>query len=240
MVTEADTSTTTLSRQLSEQLRKRIQDSAMEEGDLFMTEQDLAEEYDVSRGVVREAVGRLKALGILEGRKRKGLVISKPDPFGLLSETLPSLMNNHSDIRELSMLRYAIEVGSIELAIRNATESQIDQLREIVEEMGEVCRAKDITDRLIELDLAFHTLLLEMTGSELISGMRRLLVAFFQKPWDLEGNPDALARTFWEHDELYRAVRDRDTERARNMIRLQLATGESDSGQSKIEPTETP
>lgn len=228
MVTTTEESSNTLSRQLSDRLRKRIQDSSMKEGDLFMTEQELAEEYQVSRGVVREAVGRLKALGILEGRKRKGLVISKPDPFGLLSETLPSLINSHEDIKELSMLRYAVEIGSIELAVRNASDAQIEELGTIVSEMGEVCRATEITERLIELDLAFHTLLLEMTGSTLISGMRRLLVAFFRRPWNFKGDRESLTRTHWVHDELYRAIRDRDTERARNMIRLQFANGDSD------------
>lgn len=52
-------------------IRERIQREQLPDGSLFMTEKHLAEEYSASRTVVREAVSRLQALGILEGRKRK-------------------------------------------------------------------------------------------------------------------------------------------------------------------------
>lgn len=212
--------TKTLAEKLASDLRKQIQESELEDGDFFMTEAELAKTYQVSRTVAREAVGRLKSLGILEGRKRKGLIVRQPDPLGLLTQTLPSLTASEDDLHELGMLRYALEVGSIELAIQNATEEQIDQLGGIVTEMENALHASDNSERFVALDLRFHALILSMTGSRMIAGMQKLLVDFFRKV-PVRGNMAAVAdRMIWEHRVLYQAIRDRDVEQARTMIRM--------------------
>lgn len=211
---------TTLANDLAGRLRKRIQREELRDGTFFMTEADVAIEYEVSRTVAREAVGRLKALGILEGRKRKGLVVRHPDPLKLLTETLPSLFSSEADWRELGMLRYVLEVGSVELAVRNATEQQIEQLAEIVKKM-EACYAEGNTEAAVEADLEFHALILQMTGSRMIVGMRQVLVDFFQQFPAVELDAANMDRIMWEHQELYNAIREKDVERARTMIRLQ-------------------
>lgn len=186
-----------------------------------MTEKQIAEEYAASRTVVREAVSRLQALGILEGRKRKGLIVRRPDPLRLLSESLPSLANSRDDWHDLSLLRYALEVGAIELAIRNGTAEQITQLRELLQDLELALRGKKDEERAAQLDLQFHALILKMTGSRLIAGMQQVLVHFFRIAPRSELEV-AAERIIWEHQELYRAIVDRDVERARSMIRLQF------------------
>ena len=62
-------------RELAQKIRHRIQTERLPDGSFFMTEAQLAAEYGTSRTVTREAVSRLQALGILEGRKRKGLIV---------------------------------------------------------------------------------------------------------------------------------------------------------------------
>lgn len=210
----------TLAGDLASRLRNRIQDSELEDGMLFMTEAEVAAEYQVSRTVAREAVGQLKALGILEGRKRKGLVIRRPDPLKLFAETLPSLLGSTTDWRELGMLRYALEVGSIELAVQNATEDQLAALARAADRMVADYRAGEI-ESAVEADGEFHGLILKMTGSRLIAGMRQVLVDYFQRVHVVDSTPIVVERITWEHRELYNALRDRDIERARTMIRIQ-------------------
>ena len=219
MATKTPTSTT-LADELAGRLRQQIQDSNLADGDFFMTEAELAEKFEVSRTVAREAVGRLKSLGLLEGRKRKGLIVRRPDPLRLLTQTLPSLSSSDDDLRELGMLRYALEVGSIELAIQHATDEQIDVLAGIVTEMEAAFRDPPQSAGFVELDLQFHALILSMTGSRMIAGMRNLLADFFHKIPLRESMATAADRMIWEHRELYHAIRARDVERARTMIRM--------------------
>src|SRR5690606_18068756 len=107
---------TSQAQELARTIRKRIQRDQLPDGSFFMTESQLAAEYGASRTVIREAVSRLQALGILEGRKRKGLLVRRPDPLRLFSSGLPSLVDSPDDWLELAQLRYVLEVGAIELA----------------------------------------------------------------------------------------------------------------------------
>jgi GntR family transcriptional regulator, transcriptional repressor for pyruvate dehydrogenase complex len=213
------------SQQLAEQLRLHIEEARLPDGELFMTEAEVAERFEVSRTVAREAVGQLRAIGLLEGRQRKGLIVRHPDPVRLFSESLPSLARSDDDLADLARLRYALEVGSIELAVQNATDEQISRLVVIARQIKQtVCGDGDQkVAKEKELDVMFHSLLLEMTGSTLIAGMQRVLVDFFstveaRAPLDA-ANAERIAA---EHEELAGAIRDRDVERARAMIGAQV------------------
>ena len=94
---------------LAEQIRYRIAAEQFADGDLFMTEAQLAKEYGVSRNIAREAVSQLRGLGILEGRKSKGLLVRRPNPVRLLSHSLTAIAQSEEDVRELAKLRYVVE-----------------------------------------------------------------------------------------------------------------------------------
>ncbi len=210
----------TQSVDLADRLRERIQSSGLADGELFMTESELAEEYGVSRTVAREAVGRLAAIGLLEGRKSKGLVVRRPDPLRLLEIGLPSLIDSQQDISELAMLRYVLEMGAVEPAVRNGTDEQVQRLSELAVEMEEAIR-NGKSQQVPEIDIAFHSVLLEMTGSTLVAGMQRVLVRFFASSRDVVPDEATARRVIWEHQELAAAVRDRDANQARAMLHLQ-------------------
>ena len=210
------------SQLVAERIRQHIEQSRLPDGELYMTEAEVAETFNVSRVVAREAVGQLRAIGLLEGRKRKGLIVRHPDPAQLFSASLPSLARSQEDLADLARLRYAMEVGSIELAVNNATDDQITRLVGIADKMKSTEAAVAGSKNTHELDLAFHALLLDMTGSKLIAEMQRVLVAFFRDIALPQAASSEIAdRVAWEHIELAAAVRDRDVERARTMIRLQ-------------------
>jgi len=216
------TPVTSKAQQLARKIRERIQGEQVPDGTFFMTEAQIAQEYGASRTVTREALSRLQALGILEGRKRKGLVVRRPDPLRLLARSLPSLVASPDDWRDLAQLRYALEVGAIELAVRAATDEQIERLGQIEQEFEQALQEDTSSARTVELDVAFHAQILQMTGSRLIAGMQQVLVQFFQMSPRAESTPVSAERITWEHRELFHAIRDRDVERARAMIRVQI------------------
>lgn len=208
--------------ELAIKIRQRIQTERLTDGSFFMTEAQLAAQYNASRTVTREAVSRLQALGILEGRKRKGLIVRCPDPLVLFQNSLPSLVTSPDDWRDVAQLRYALEVGAIELAIRSATEEQIERLAKIERDLERAVREDIASLSAIDLDVKFHSLILEMTGSRMIAGMQQVLVQFFHSTPKSDATPASAERICWEHRELLDAIRDRDVERARAMIRIQI------------------
>lgn len=207
--------------ELAAKIRKRIQNERLEDGEFFMTEAQLATEYGVSRTVTREAVSRLQAIGLLEGRKRKGLIVRRPDPLRLFQNSLPSFATSPDDWRDLAQLRYALEVGSIELAIEAATDEQLACLTQI-ERSLEAAVQQDLTSATaVDLDLKFHSYILEMTGSRMIAGMQHVLAQFFQIIPLCPHTPESVERICRDHRELLDAICARDVERARAIIREQ-------------------
>jgi DNA-binding FadR family transcriptional regulator len=216
--------TTSLATSLADKIRVRIIEENLQEGDLFMIEADLAQEYGVSRNIAREAVSRLRAWGLLKSRQRKGLVIACPDPAKLLAHSLPAVGQNEAGLEELKKLRYVLEIGAIDLAVANATEEQIDRLEKLGREFESVVRSGGSDEHENEIELAFHSLILEMTGCKLILQMQQVLGRFFQLLND-QSPSQRTARTneqtIWQHLELAQAIRERDLDRARTMMRLQ-------------------
>ncbi len=215
---------TSLASSLADRIRARIAEENLQEGDLFMTEADLAQEYGVSRNIAREAVSRLRAWGLLVSRQRKGLIISCPDPAKLLSHSLPAIGQSDAGLEELKKLRYVLEIGAIDLAVANATEEQIDRLEKRAKEFEDVVRSKGSDQQENQVELAFHCLILEMTGCELVIQMQQVLGRFFQLLSNQSPNQQTARKneqTIWQHLELVQAIRERDLDRARTMMRLQ-------------------
>lgn len=211
-------------QRLADRLRQQIERSRLPDGTLFMTEADVATQFGVSRTVAREAVAQLRAIGLLEGRQRKGLIVRRPNPVQLFSTTLPALADSKEDLEELAKLRYVLELGAIELAVKNATEAQIQRLTALAEEIREAFKHPRKMGNEKRLDITFHSLLLEMTGSKFVAEMQRVLVEFFGKITPIVHLDSATAeRIAWEHSELADAIAARDLERARAMIRMQVS-----------------
>jgi DNA-binding FadR family transcriptional regulator len=222
--------------QLAEQIRRRIAAESLSEGDLFMTEAQLSKEYGVSRNIAREAVSQLRGLGILEGRKSKGLLVRRPNPVQLLSDSLTALAQTEEDVDELTKLRYVLEIGAIELAVNNASEEQVQRLKQLATDYEHAHRNGEGLDREVELELAYHGLILEMTGSKLITGMQQTLAKFFIKRYGRgSGMPSARRddMAVWQHPAIAAAIGARDLESARAHIRQHFQEGLVNTGAAK-------
>ena len=63
----------TLADGVENSLLEYIRGNNMQIGDTLPKEEDLAESLGVSRHIVREGISRLKALGLVESRKKRGM-----------------------------------------------------------------------------------------------------------------------------------------------------------------------
>src|SRR5690554_8181515 len=77
-------------KNLVEQTEKKLLDflsrSGTRAGSPFPTEKELGEELGVSRTVIREALNRLKAMGIIDSRTNRGSVVASPDILQLMEK----------------------------------------------------------------------------------------------------------------------------------------------------------
>lgn len=128
-VTHVKSSSKTLPERVADQIRQLIIDHHMENGDQLPNEFELAQQLNVSRGSVREAVKLLVARNVLELRRGKGTFIADntgvvDDPFGFAYlEDEPRLANELMDIRR------QIEPWIAAKAAEQANDQDIAELR---------------------------------------------------------------------------------------------------------------
>lgn len=123
----------TISRQslpdvIADDLRERILSSEMAEGETIRQEA-LAEEYDVSRMPIREALKRLDAEGLVQLTNNRGASVTK---------------HSLREIGEIFDLRILIEVDMFRRAIPKMTAVEFTRCRKLLDEMDASYDADDV------------------------------------------------------------------------------------------------
>jgi len=144
-------------------------------GDPMPKEVDLAESMGVSRSVIREALSRLKMLGILKSTKRRGLEVSHPDVLiGLDRVIIPEILDWET-MEDLFELRLILEMGIAEILFIRKKDKDIAELREILKkERGSKNRVISI-----QSEVEFHGKLYEIAGNSTLKRMQSILWPVF-------------------------------------------------------------
>ena len=148
-----------------------IKENALKAGDALPKELEFAETLGVSRTAIREAMLRLRTLGLVESRKHRGMVILEPDlvDVGRLSN--------------LFELRLMLEVGMADFVFARKTPRQLKDLEDIVKNSEE--QRCDSFNFSIEEERQFHGKLYEMAGNDILKKFQDVFMPIFQYVHDL-------------------------------------------------------
>lgn len=156
-------------------LRKYFIEENLQPGDPLPKEMELAESMGVSRTALREALARLKALGLIESRRNRGIVLTQPDILGSIERVLePSFLDTNT-LQDVFELRLVLELGISELLFLRKTPKSLEKLEKIV------IKEENTDDRFIKTrcDAEFHALLYEISGNRTIQRFQRMLQPIF-------------------------------------------------------------
>src|ERR1700754_2303211 len=105
----------TMADQVESQLREYIIKRAIKPGDPIPKETEIAQALGVSRNVVREALSRLRMLGMIESRKKRGMVLVSPDILQAFERVLDPPIIDDATLEDIFELRLVIEMGLADL-----------------------------------------------------------------------------------------------------------------------------
>jgi DNA-binding GntR family transcriptional regulator len=192
----------TLWQRVYDHLREEILAGRLEPG-AELAEVPLSEQLGVSRGPIREAIGRLASEGLVTVRPRRGAIV-RP-----LSK---------EEFLELYQVREALELMAVKLAVPRLTAADLEELAELNRAMDEHA-ARNEVDEFFEANHAFHERLLESCGNaklqELYRQLRGQLGRYRMGSLTLRGN---LRRSVAEHAAILRAAKRGDAERAAQLM----------------------
>jgi GntR family transcriptional regulator, transcriptional repressor for pyruvate dehydrogenase complex len=210
-----------------DQILELIREGELSVGSKLPSEQEMARSFGVSRPVVREGLGRLRSIGVIESRSGSGSFVraARIAPQGLL------LAGGYTT-DELHEVRSEIEVPGAALAATRRSEQQLTTLAAIVDRHRHQRDAEDwVAD-----DLSFHVTVAEASRNSLrvrfVAELRELQSDLSLKMSRMQGG---LAAPVQEHAAIVRAIRCRDREAAAAAMQAHL-----DGIRKRLEPTPGP
>ena len=213
-----------------EQVRDLIKEGRLKPGDKLPPEQVLAEKFGTSRPSVREALSALEILGITESRGGKGNFIKDNFNFPLYEQVFRELEGEESPF-ELLEARKVVETEIVGLAAKKATEEEITAIQGSLNKMKD---AMTNIPEIMEFDREFHINIAKAAHNSLLFSMmiyltdllkEKLWINLKEKSWSIPGHTQ---KYFEEHNEILKAIKNKDSKRARNRMFDHLAGVERD------------
>jgi GntR family transcriptional repressor for pyruvate dehydrogenase complex len=215
-----------LADRVAAHMMERVLDGTVQPGTRLPPERALAEQYGVSRTVIREAVRILVSRGLLETRAGSGTYVRDPGPTSV-AESMSLLLRLHHGATAIPYVmvhevRVVLETEIAGLAARRALADDIAALEREIARQRESGAAAD-HDTAISSDAAFHVALAMATHNDLfpillysISGMMTDIRRLGFKV------PGAYDNVLAHHERILSAVRGRDSASSIRAMRAHL------------------
>ena len=191
-------------------LRRRILNNELP-AETRLVEANLAAEFGVSRGTIRDAMRSLQAEGLIAIVPRRYSVVTRMSP---------------NDAEDVCFARYVLEDASFDRGFGPNRKELVRNLRLALEHMSVAARTDDM-DALVAGDTRFHELLIDASGrgrlKDLWSMLNSQMGAVMRE--EIERQGISLLDAAERHRAIFDAVSDGDLSRLRRELRVHYLTG---------------
>src|ERR1041384_2610462 len=203
-------------------LREMIQRGELRPGDRLPPERDLAKLLGVSRPTLRAGIRSLAAVGVLQSRQGAGtFVVDTEGSPSLDSSPLRLMAALHGFTGgEMFEARQSLEMAIAGLAAERATG---DQMASMAEEVTGMFASLDEPEQFLVHDMRFHQTVAAASGNRILTALMNMVATIL---FEVRSKTVKRARDLKEsaemHRKIYRAIRDRNPEAARDAMRDHL------------------
>jgi len=216
--------------QIVEQIRVMITEGNLKPGDRLPAERVLAENLNVSRASLREALSALHLLGLLEIKSGEGTYIKQSDVNSIIQPLALLLMMERDTIFEILEVRKGLEVEAAGLAAINSTDEDFRNMTEIIDEMERALQTSNLGE---VADWKLHFAIAQASRNSLLirlmntisDTMRKTIKINREQLFKKKGNPQIL---FKQHLAVVEAIKVRDVELARQRMYEHLKFAEEE------------
>jgi len=191
-------------------LRHRILNNELP-AETRLVEANLAAEFGVSRGTIRDAMRSLQAEGLIAIVPRRYSVVTRMSP---------------DDAEDVCFARYVLEDGSVQAGFGASRKELARALRVAMQRMSAAAVTDDM-DALVEGDTIFHELLIDVSGRHRLKdlwGMLNSQMGAVMRA-EIERQGIDLSEAVHRHRPIVAAVEAGDLDRLRAEIRSHYLTG---------------
>lgn len=174
-----------MSISLEDRVLAYFHDVGLRSGDVVPPELELASELKVGRPALREALGALEAIGIVQSRQGARRTLGTFDMGAVIRTLTIGIVPDLHGLRSLLEVRRVLEIGFFPQAAVKLTPKEIAHLRSLTDTMQEKASRGEV---FVAEDQAFHVAIYQRVDNPILSG---LLEAF----WELFDHMGAETRT---------------------------------------------
>lgn len=203
-----------------------IRDGTLLPGNKLPTEAEIMERFDVSRTVVREALSKLQAGGIVQTRHGIGTFVS-PQALGGNFKIAAHDFATVSDVIAVLELRISLETEAAGLAARRRTAAHMEAMQRALRAFQD---SIDHASDAVPADFQFHMEVARATGNRHFADLMTYLGAMIIPRTRVntpsrapEGRLSYLQQVNAEHESIFVAIRNQDAEAARAAMRTHLS-----------------
>ena len=207
-------------------LQADIHEDRLQPGQKLPTESELMNRFEVSRTVVREAISRLQASGLVETRHGIGTFVMAPQEqsnFRIAPEDFATV----ADVISLLELRISLESEAASLAAQRRDDSHLQNMAAALTAFeASIAESSDA----VPSDFQFHMEVARATGNRHFADLMTYLGTMIIPRTRIntassapEGRLAYLGRVHTEHQNIYNAIRQRDADTARTAMRTHLS-----------------
>lgn len=183
---------------------------------------DLVERFQVSRSVIREVLRVLASMGLIETRRRVGIMIQPPEVWSVFD---PQVIRwrlasgaRMAQMRSITELRTAIEPHAAWLAAERIGDDEASELVGLAAKMWAAGKAGDEA-RFLSLDIEFHRRVLIASGNEMFAKLQLIVAEVLAGRHHYHLMPHhPHERALQLHTDVAHAIQRRDGDRARQAM----------------------
>lgn len=214
-LTESGLQKAHLYEQVADLLEQRIID-CHEDGARLPSEQQLAEQYQVSRTIIRESMKLLKERGLIDSKIGSGAYVTKPEAQNIADVVNRIILMDQIGYDSVFDMRTILETEAASRAARNATDSELEEMGKTLEQL----KMPDLTasDR-SKFDFSFHYMIAKASRNPLLALMTEAISSLcqqtIQKGFLVQGGLD---NSILDHNQILQALRNHDAQAASRFI----------------------
>lgn len=204
-------------------IEEMLKSNNLQPGDRLPSEKELSLYFGVSKTAVREALSALQTAGLVEVKHGSGIYVRNVNDK-LTNPLTMKLLTNRDNLLQILELRKGLESEGVFLAALRADETDIAKIKSCLIIMAEEI---DRGENASAGDFRFHCALMEATHNQAYSNVYDTIAGIFNEGmyscheyFSLHQGPRLVVLE--EHRLIYDAIKKRQPEKARDMMRTHL------------------
>ncbi len=211
--------------EVAEAILHMIQTGQLKPGDKLDSVQQLAENFQVGRAAIREALTALRAMGLIEMKQGEGTYVREFDPAMLSFPISAAVLMNKEDVAHLLEVRKLLEVGAAGVAARKRMEEDLRAMQSALTQMRKAIGDEELGEK---ADFLFHMAIAAATKNPLlvslmnnVSGMMMETMRETRRIW-LFAKQATTEQLLEDHIAIFEAIRDQHVELAQERMKEHL------------------